>query len=211
MNMNNTTVVICCAGMGTRLGIGLPKALVNVNGEPLIIHLLKLLDNFSDVRVVVGFQGEKIIDVVKQYRKDVMFVFNYDYETTGPAASLSKALVGANEIILSIGGDVLINSTDFKKIIEFDECVLYTDITSDEPTLVNICDDCATCIGGNGQYEWQGIVKIRKNKLYDNIDSYIYKMINPNLPLNSMYVRSREVDSQDDYDRMIEFYNNGCN
>lgn len=40
----DVTVIICCAGMGTRLGIGTTKALVDVGGEPLIIRQLKLLD-----------------------------------------------------------------------------------------------------------------------------------------------------------------------
>ena len=34
------TVIICCAGMGTRLGIGTTKALVDIAGEPLIIREL---------------------------------------------------------------------------------------------------------------------------------------------------------------------------
>ena len=37
------TVIICCAGMGTRLGIGTTKALVDIAGETLIIRELKLL------------------------------------------------------------------------------------------------------------------------------------------------------------------------
>ena len=33
MNSDNTTIIICCAGMGTRLGIGTTKALIDVGGE----------------------------------------------------------------------------------------------------------------------------------------------------------------------------------
>ena len=44
------TVIICCAGMGTRLGIGTTKALVDIAGEPLIIRELKLLKEFDDIR-----------------------------------------------------------------------------------------------------------------------------------------------------------------
>ena len=43
MSKENTTVIISCAGMGTRLGIGMPKALVNVDGKPLIIRQLEML------------------------------------------------------------------------------------------------------------------------------------------------------------------------
>ena len=39
----NTSVVICCAGMGTRLGIRTTKALVDICGAPLIIRQLQLL------------------------------------------------------------------------------------------------------------------------------------------------------------------------
>lgn len=203
---NSTTVVICCAGMGTRLGIGLPKTLVSINDKPLIIYLLELLDNFSDVRVVVGFQAEKIINIVKEYRKDITFVFNYDYETTGPAASLSKALTGANDTIISIGGDILIKPADFQKILAKDECIAYSDITSSSPTLINVKNGKALSIGDDGQYEWQGILKIHKDKLA-SCNDYIYNMIKPSLPIAGVYVQSREIDSQEDYDNAIVFYN----
>ena len=95
MSKENTTVIISCAGMGTRLGIGMPKALVNVDGKPLIIRQLEMLQDCSDVRIIVGFQADKVIETVKSFRKDVMFAFNYDYRTTGTAASFSKGLTGA--------------------------------------------------------------------------------------------------------------------
>lgn len=68
IDKNDITVIICCAGMGTRLGIGTTKALVDIEGEPLIIHQLRLLDEFDDIRVVVGFDAERVINVVKQFR-----------------------------------------------------------------------------------------------------------------------------------------------
>ena len=56
MDEKNTTIIICCAGMGTRLSIGTTKALVNVAGKTIIHHQLEQLNNFDDIRVVVGFQ-----------------------------------------------------------------------------------------------------------------------------------------------------------
>ena len=76
----NLTVVINCAGMGTRLGLGSPKTLLDICGKPLIIWQLDLLKNVKDIRIVVGYEAEKVIDVVTQFRKDIMFVFNYDYQ-----------------------------------------------------------------------------------------------------------------------------------
>lgn len=37
------TIVISCAGMGNRLGLGTTKALVEVDGKPLIVRRLELL------------------------------------------------------------------------------------------------------------------------------------------------------------------------
>lgn len=71
------TVIISCAGMGNRLGLGSTKALVEVEGKPLILRHLEMLDGEKDVRVVVGYQAEKVIEVVKRYREDILFVFNH--------------------------------------------------------------------------------------------------------------------------------------
>ena len=108
------TVIICCAGMGTRLGIGTTKALVDIAGEPLIIRELKLLREFDDIRVVVGFDAERVISVVKQFRSDIMFVCNYEYEHNGPADSVKKALLGARKYVITLDGDTVINPDDFK-------------------------------------------------------------------------------------------------
>ena len=48
------TIVISCAGMGTRLGIGSTKALIDIDGKPLMIRQLELLKDYDDIRVVMG-------------------------------------------------------------------------------------------------------------------------------------------------------------
>ena len=46
-DISKTSIIICCAGMGTRLGIGTTKALVDICGKPLIIRLLEQLDEYE--------------------------------------------------------------------------------------------------------------------------------------------------------------------
>ena len=46
------TVVISCAGMGNRLGLGTTKALVEVDGKPLIVRHLEMLGDEEDIRYV---------------------------------------------------------------------------------------------------------------------------------------------------------------
>ena len=58
------TIVISCAGMGTRLGIGTTKALIDIEGKPLILRQLELLKDFDDIRIVVGYQMEKVMKII---------------------------------------------------------------------------------------------------------------------------------------------------
>lgn len=73
------TIIISCAGMGNRLGLGTTKALVQIDGKPLIIRHLEMLQKEKDVRIVVGYQAEKVIETVRKYRNDILFVFNHKY------------------------------------------------------------------------------------------------------------------------------------
>ena len=207
---HNTTVIICAAGMGTRLGIGTTKALVDIDGIPLILRQLELLKDYDDIRIVVGFQAERIINVVKDYRKDIMFVFNYEYETTGVANSLRRGLLGAREYILSIEGDILINPDDFSALAEYDgECLAVTSITSAEPIKASVDTNVVRRLDrSNGNMQWPGIVKIGIEKLKGN-SSHVYDVLNECLPLPVIRIRAREIDTPEDYENALDWFENG--
>lgn len=139
MSNLDTTVIICCAGMGTRLGIGTTKALLHVDGKPLIIHQLERLSSFDDVRIVVGYQADKVIETVNSYRKDIMFVFNNRYNSTSPSESRIKGMINSRDYVLSIDGDIMIEPDDFDKLTEIDgEFMAVSDVHSEEPVLVEV-------------------------------------------------------------------------
>ena len=190
MSNMDTSVVICCAGMGTRLGIGTTKALMHIDGKPLIIHQLEALDNFEDIRVVVGYQADRVIDVVNLYRKDIMFAFNNEFKTTGPAASLSKGMINPKEYVLSIDGDILINPNDFKKILACTE------------------NNQVKRFAKNGNYEWPGVAKIKSTRLGKGV-GHIYDIIEELLPLPVILVQSWDIDTPGDYESAIEWVQNG--
>src|SRR5215217_5665315 len=57
--------VILCGGRGTRLGehgATVPKALIEIGGQPVIWHLLKIYRHygFDDFILCLGFLGDKI-------------------------------------------------------------------------------------------------------------------------------------------------------
>ena len=211
MNSKDITVIICCAGMGTRLGIGTTKALIDINNKPLIYYQLELLKYFEDVRIVVGFQAEEVIKVVNMYRKDVMYVFNYDYEKNGPAASLSRALINTKQYVLIMDGDVLINKKDFYNFLNYpQECIAISDINTDEPIKVRIDSKDMVDFNDDGEYEWPGIAKISSNKLVKRED-HVYEMLKGLLPIRYFKIRTRDIDTPDDYEKALEWINNNYN
>lgn len=209
MEENKTTVIICCAGMGTRLGIGTTKCLIDVCGKPLIIRLLEQLNDYEDIRIVVGYQAKEVIEIVKKYRKDIMFAFNYDYENTGPAASMSKALINSKENLIILDGDLVVSPVEFQKFIAYpQECLAYCEKKSDEPTLIKVINSKAVKLNvDNSNYEWPGIVKV-KSKDIRRGDGCIYDILEPKLPMPAIYIDAREIDTQEDYERVINWVAN---
>lgn len=206
----NMTIIISCAGMGTRLGIGTTKALVNVAGKPLIIHQLEQLQDYDDIRVVVGYQADKVIEVVKNYRNDISFAFNYDYKTTGTAASFSKGMVGAREYVVAFDGDLLVNPTDLKAFLEHEGEVIGGCIpTTDNPVLMTIENGCVVEFSReHGQLEWTGLAKMKMERLTPG-DKHVYMMFEPLMPIEVMEIRTKEIDTQNDYENAVRWVENG--
>lgn len=88
-------VVILAAGTGSRLRPytdGLPKALVPMNGKPLLAHALDALRPFGvELVVVTGFHAEKIHDFFVNRPEKPVFIFNERFDTAGNAYSLLTA------------------------------------------------------------------------------------------------------------------------
>ncbi len=207
MNKDDITIIICCAGMGTRLGIGYPKALIDIDGIPLIIRMLEQLKDYSDIRIVVGFQAELIIETVKKYRKDIMFVCNYDFYNTSIVDSINKALPFSRKYVVEIDGDLLIDKNDLDKFMSFpDECIGITEVNSQYPVFVKIKNDRVVDFSNSlSDKEWIGLVKLETEKMYGE-GEYVFQNIKKYLPLPYINVNARDIDTADDYDKTIEWY-----
>ncbi len=205
----DTSVVICCAGMGTRLGIGSTKALVNICGKSLIVRQLELLKDFSDIRIVVGYQADKVIGVVNAIRKDVMFAFNYNFANTGVAESLKIGSLNARKYILYMDGDLLVDPEDFYKFANYQgETIAVAKQTSDEPVMLNYSNGVVTEFSERGNLEWPGLAKIRSSNIKGGFE-HVYDLIQSLLPLPGIEIKTREIDTQDDYERAIIWVKNG--
>ena len=79
---SSLSVVLSCAGIGSRLGLGQTKALVQIAGKSLIGWQMELFAQVEDLRVVVGYQARDVIEEVRKYRNDVIFCYNHNYFQT---------------------------------------------------------------------------------------------------------------------------------
>lgn len=210
------TVIISCAGMGNRLGLGTTKALVEIDGKPLIVRHLENLKAETDIRIVVGYQAEKVIDVVRKYRQDVLFVFNHNYRDTGTGASVALASKYANEYILSLDGDLLIHPEDMKKILECDHEFVSGGVPeTDDPWMLQTYEEngkeyVSSFSKNIGTYEWNGIAQMKSSKML-NGTGHVFQLIEPYLPVPFMELRTREIDTINDYERAVAWVRNNFN
>ena len=209
--------MINCAGEGRRLGLGKTKALVSVLGEPLIAWHLRMLREVRDVVVVVGHQARDVIDVVAAVRRDVVFAFNRDYQTTGAAASLALGSRGAAGDVISLDGDLLVHPADFHSFLAAGgACLGVAPPNTSDAVYASVAErgGVATATGfnraGHG-LEWTGLLRIPGavvQAAHDRREAggHVYEMLTPHLPIPVLDVRAREIDTPDDYDRAVAWF-----
>lgn len=207
------TVIISCAGMGNRLGLGSTKALVDIDGKPLIIRHLEMLEEERDIRVVVGYQAEKVIDVVRKYREDILFVFNRHYRETGTGASVALAARYANQYILSLDGDLLVHPEDMEKILACDHEFISGGVPgTDDPWMLQTYEEngreyVSSFSKNIGTYEWNGVTQMKSQKM-QNGTGHVFQMLEPYLPVPFLELRTREIDTVNDYERAVAWVKN---
>ena len=179
----------------------------------MIVRQLEMLDEYEDVRIVVGYQAEKVMEVVKQYRKDIMFVFNYDYKTTGTGASFSKALLGARKYAVALDGDLLVHPDDLHAFIDADEeAIGGGEPGTDNPVLMTLDEkDCVVKFSREeGTREWTGLAKVEVSRLTPGT-GHVYQMLEPLMPIKVKEIRTREIDTMNDYEKAVEWVRNNYN
>ncbi len=203
---DDKSVVISCAGIGSRLGLGLTKALVQINGGSLISWQLKLFKNVKDLRLVIGFQGSEIIEEVRKYRDDVVFCYNHRYFETKTGASFYLGARHANNEILEWDGDLLVHPDDVKMLLATPgEYICYGDKTSEETVFVRTNDqgEVMSFSRESGDFEWTGPACMAKRHLTYNSNN-VFNMFEPLCPMRGIKVRAYDIDTYNDYIRVSE-------
>jgi len=200
------SVVLSCAGIGSRLGLSKTKALMDIGGKTLIARQLEMFRDVEDLRIVIGYQATAVIEEVLKYRRDVVFVYNHDYFNTKTGFSFYLGAKDANDYVIEWDGDLIVHPDDVKKCLEMEnEFIGYADKMSDDAVFCTV--DGAGQVTGfsrtEGNFEWTGPACIRKSRIH-NYSNHVFNILEEHLPLPGLKVRACDIDTYEDYLRAIE-------
>ena len=127
-------VIIPAAGRGMRLRPftdKIPKCLININGKPLLFHLLSGLNTLyvEEVIIVVGYRG----NMIKQYiaktsnLPKIDFIVNHDYEYSNSIVSISLTREHWKTPFCIIDSDLLIKQYLLRALISGTNTCLFVD------------------------------------------------------------------------------------
>jgi choline kinase len=202
------SVVISAAGVGSRMGLDIPKSLIQIRGCSLIERQLGLLDKLVELIVVVGFRAEQVAREVWGTRPDAIIVLNHRYQTTGTASSLSLGAKVSSERLVGLDGDVLLSKASIDGFLNSHENLLgIMPLSSNNPHKVKIEKGFVTEFDTPevSEWEWTGPINITKFECQDIGDRHVYQGVVNLLPMKAMKVDGIELDYQDDIMRCEEW------
>ncbi len=202
------TVIISAAGMGTRLGLQQPKCLVCVGNRPIIHYQLDLLHDVADVRIVVGYKKNRVIDYASRFRPDINFVHNDRYARTSTLQSFWLAARDLTEPFLILDGDVIIEPESFAAFcsqINFSEPLIgITPANTEDAVFVRLAasGSAAGELAGfqrrpRAAYEWTGVAHLLPGML-TNENTYVFQCLEKYLPLRTAVINCLEIDTPRD-------------
>ncbi|MCR5177074.1 MAG: NTP transferase domain-containing protein [Anaerovibrio sp.] len=201
------SVIITCAGIGSRLGLGTTKALIDINGKTLIHWQLDLFRDVEDIRIVVGFEANRVVEEVRKYRPDAIFVYNHDYFNTKTGTSYYLGAKDGNEYAMEYDGDLLVHPDDVKKLLDTGgEWIAYADKRSEDAVYLSLNEDGEVTgfSRDHGDYEWTGPCCLKKERV-QYTSGNVFNVLEPYIPLPGIKIRACDIDTYGDYQKAMEF------
>ncbi len=127
--------VILAAGIGKRLRPltdFVPKCLVEVNGKPILVNTLEILESYGieETILIVGYLREKVYETVGDRfgKMRISYVENLEYNTTNNVYSLWFAKDHLNRDTILLESDVYFEGTLIDKLLsERESCTVLLD------------------------------------------------------------------------------------
>ena len=119
--MNDVSVIVLAAGLGTRMKSQKAKVLFELCGEPMIIHILKKAYEISnDVSVILHYQFDEVKSAVLAYFPNAK-IYKQDHEHfPGTAGGLKEVEIRGAKTLIICGDMPLVKSAELRKLCEGD-------------------------------------------------------------------------------------------
>ncbi len=118
--INNVSIIILAAGLGTRMKSNMAKVLHKISGKPMISHVLVSACDVAgnDVIVVVGHQADRVKDACLKVNP-VSFAFQKEQKGTGHAVlcAMSEVPETAENIIILCGDVPLLKAETIRGLL----------------------------------------------------------------------------------------------
>jgi len=100
-------IIILAAGTGSRLGHGIPKAMVELDNSTTImdqqLENIKKATGTENIRVVLGYKGS----LIEEKHPELEYLYNPRYRETNTSKSLLIGLEDLDEDVIWMNGDVV--------------------------------------------------------------------------------------------------------
>ena len=119
--MNDVSVIVLAAGLGTRMKSQKAKVLFELCGEPMIIHILKKAYEISnDVSVILHYQFDEVKSTVLAHFPNAK-IYKQDHERfPGTAGGLKEVEIRGAKTLIICGDMPLVKSAELRKLCEGD-------------------------------------------------------------------------------------------
>jgi len=191
--------------------MGLPKALVELEGRTIIARLLEATASVPNCRVVVGFREDEVTDEVFRARPDAVVVRNPAFLTTSTLTSFRNGAEGLSSKTIFMDGDLLIRKREFERFSALaaasESLFGYCDAVSGDPVYAHISPRNQILEFSRTKpspYEWASVFCGKPGSLFgsaeisDHRSGTVFERISANLPLPGALICVAEVDTPAD-------------
>jgi|SRR5690554_6209421 len=197
--------VLSAAGIGSRLGLGKPKCLVEIHNRSLLSYHLERLENIENIWLVVGYQEDDVIEHAISLRRDIIITRNSDYAKTNTLQSIFRVSRHLKERFLAIDADTVVDNQTFSRFMQATErheyLIAVSDYTTAEGVRVKLHNGQVTEFNRENQdpYEWAGIALLGPQMVVDK-PIFVYQALTPFLPLPAFKINAFDIDTTSDLD-----------
>jgi len=207
---NVTGAVIAAAGLGTRIGLGMPKCMIEIDGTTILTRLISTLRlHVPVIHLVVGYREEMIIEYCARHHRDVVLVRNPDFRTTNTAYSLAKGAQSLTGKVLYLDGDLLISEKSLANFIAESQkteiLIGLTNAKSENAVFAHtdIIENYVQVTGFSrsriSEFEWANVL-VAPSRFMKGASGYVFERLIDRLPIKGAMLELAEVDTASDLD-----------